>query len=53
MLPIASNSKAHRTSDRVICNQPVAGSIPIASSNNFKGLQKCRPFLFISGLGMG
>ena len=24
--------------EQLICNQPVAGSIPIASSNNFKGL---------------
>ena len=37
----------------VICNQPVAGSSPITSSNKFKGLQKCRPFLFVPRLGMG
>jgi hypothetical protein len=24
--------------EQLICNQPVAGSIPIASSKNFKGL---------------
>ena len=41
--------------EQLICNQPVAGSSPITSSNKFKGLGHfvLNPFLFVPGLGMG
>ncbi len=39
--------------EQLICNQPVAGSIPIASSNKIKPLGVCLRAFFMPGVTLG